>query len=332
MSLRFFQRYAKATACAALLILPVQPAAATQRLTAQPHNSLVRHSWMRPGSGRRALLYVGLFGAGAVNVYDAADLSLQGQIVDGIVNVSGGLAVDSQSRLYVAANSTVVNVYRRDALTPTGLYRFPYQVGAPQGIAVGPDGTFYAPLIGAKVAVVYPKGDRNKPALTLAMPGQDTAWATAVDAQNNLYVEHGLETSFPQATTIERCAPGSAQCTETGIALSAASGNLAFDAAGNLVACDNQKAQIEIFPPGTTQPARAISSGLAGCFWFALNRSENRLFVANQAFTGGAPTISVFDYASGKLLTTVQNGIPSTDSVEGVAVSPPAQPAARIEK
>jgi len=61
-----------------------------------------------------------------------------------------------------------------------------------------------------------------------------------------------------------------------------------------------------------------------GCPFFALNKAETRLFVAN-VFNGNNQGISVFDYASGKLVNAITTGIPPSDMIEGVALDPAAQ-------
>ena len=155
------------------------------------------------------MLYVGLFVNQEVNIYQEVgrNQQLAGQLVDGVGNVTGGLAVDAKARLYVADDSGSVVVFEPGALMPTGVYQFPYQAPYPLGIAVGADYTLYAPLNLAGPLVAFPKGDRRKPELTINMPAGDVAFAAAVDAQNNLYIEYGPP-KYPSPGFVEEMRAG----------------------------------------------------------------------------------------------------------------------------
>ncbi len=271
----------------------------------------------------KTTLYVGLFNGQTVNIYDAfGNGQPTAQLFDGLDNSTGGIAVDQSENVYVSTGGNRVMVYPAGGLVPIQRYRFPDQFfpAFPLGIAVGGDGTLYAALNLAAVVAVYPKGDTQTASLTIPTPSGTTAYAAAVDSQNNLYIEYG-EPHYPTPGYIEKCPPNSAQCVDLGITLGAPGYDLVVDSQGNLIACDELAAQIDVFAPNSTQP-RVISQGLTGCGFFALNRGEDRLFVANQAHGGGQGAISVFDYASGILVNTISGGIPSDDFIFGVGLSP----------
>lgn len=275
-------------------------------------------------SGVDQLLYVGLFNGQAVNVYKVGqDKGPIRQILDGVSNITGDLAVDRDQRLY--ATSGVVVVYPHGGVVPAGRYNFADQGQPPlvAGTAIGSDGTFYAALYGDGLVAEYTKSKQQKASLTIPMPFGNTAWAVAVDSQNNVYIEYA-PAPYPSPGHIEKCAPGSTQCTDLGITLSAPGNHLIVDGQGNLIACDQLAGHIDVFAPGQTQP-RVISEGLVGCPNFALNQAQNRLYVANQPRDGNNRGISVFDYASGALLHTLSAGIPADDLIIGVALSPAAQ-------
>jgi hypothetical protein len=276
-----------------------------------------------PNKAGTTTLYLGLFNGQDVNVYDAfGNGQPTGQILDGLANTTGGLAVGHNHRLYVS-DATYVTAYPRGGLVPLARYRFPDQglPGIPLGIAVGTDGTLYAPLSNDGVVAVYPKGDTMKASLTIPAPSGNTVFAVALDNQNNLYIEYGAPT-YPSAGYIEVCLPNSTQCTDLGITLGAPGYNLVVDLQGNIIACDELAATIDVFPPGSNQP-RIISQGLNGCPFFALDKQQDRLFVANQNHGGTTQgVVSVFDYASGTLVNTISGGIPSGDLVIGVALDP----------
>lgn len=289
-----------------------------------------------PGSGsgsssrlaaktKQTLLYVALYNAKAVNIYDASGNGQpMGQLLDGLGhggNATGPLAVDQHQKVYVSTTDMVLG-YPKGIPVPWMRYDFldqPYPA-TPFGMAFGPDGTLYAPLVGQYILVAYAKANPKKASLTVSMPSGMTAYAAATDAQNNLYIEYGgVGKNLPGY--IEKCLPNSNQCTDLGITLGAPGYSLAVDSQGNLIACDLAAAQIDVFPPGSTQP-RVISQGLMSCPTFALNHAENTLFVANQSQVDGQSNVSVFDYASGNLLNTISGGIPSGELIVGVALSP----------
>jgi DNA-binding beta-propeller fold protein YncE len=93
--------------------------------------------------------------------------------------------------------------------------------------------------------------------------------------------------------------------------------NDAFDGDGNLLVADQQgpPIAIDVFPPGASEPSQQITQGLVDPVYLAFSKQRNRLFVADP----GASAVLVYDYPSGTLVETLNNGL---TSVYGVAVSP----------
>lgn len=271
-----------------------------------------------------SLLYVGLFSAQAVNVYDLAQNGAPiYQILDDVGNVTGDIVVDQSQNVYIATHPESVTVYPPGGLVPAFRYPFvdQHQPAFPTGMAVDSNGILYAALYGDGVVAEY-RGAR-KAKLVIQAPAGNTAWAVAVDAKKNVYFEYASVT-YPAPAGIQKCPRGSTQCTDLGITLGAQADHLALDNQGNLIACDNSVPQIDIFPAGGGQP-RVISQGLVGCTYFALDGTGTNLYVANESLSHSKPGnqgISVFDYASGTLLNTISNGIPGNDFISGVALSP----------
>ena len=270
------------------------------------------------------LVYVGLYTSQAVNVYQGpSGFGLIGQLLDGVGNPSGGLAVDRFQKLYIATDNSFVDVFQRGSLVPSGTY--PIGIATyPFGIAIGQDETLYAPLNFVGKVVVYPKGERKNPSLVILTPQGTAPLAVALDSQNDLYIEYGPPGPFPQPAYIEKCAPGSSQCSDLGITLGDGGLNIAFDAQGDLVACDELAAQIDVFPPGATVPSRTLTQGIHGCDFFAFNRASTRLFVDNEAFGQSGGGVTVLNYATGAQVGAITAGIPSSDYIFGIAVSPSA--------
>jgi len=275
-------------------------------------------------------IYVGLFNAQQVNVYNAGRANPGKILLDGVENITGGIAVDKLQNVYVTTSPGWVVMYPPTGLVPMLRYQFPDQHQPPltAGITVDPAGTLYAALYGDNgIVAEYPAGNTTQASFTLAPPPPYSALAVAVDRQNNLYVEYALNGPFPETAYIEKCLPQSTQCTDLGVQLGAGGWNLAVDAQGNVVACDELAGQIDVFPPNGGQP-RVISQGLTGCGCFALDSSETHLVVANESHNWGATSISIFNYASGTLMQNITAGVPQNDFINGLAlsVSPTAAP------
>lgn len=280
--------------------------------------------WARPAAASGQLVYVGLFTAQTVNVYQGGTgYPFAGQLFDGVGNPIGGFAVDRFQKLFISTDGSFVNVFERGSLVPSGTY----PIGAatfPLGIAIGQDETLYAPLNQIGVLDVFAKGERRAPSLVIPMPQGDTPLAAAVDAQNDLYIEYSPFGHYPQPAHIEKCQPGTTECTDLGITLGAGGLDLAFDASGDLIACDELAASIDVFPPGATQPSRTLTQGLHGCYTFAFDNRRARLFVNDEAFGASGGGVEVFNYSTGSVIATITAGIPSNDFIEGIAVSPSA--------
>ena len=273
-----------------------------------------------------ALLYLGLFNGQGVDIFQSGHSGgPAGQLLDGLTNITGDVAVGPDRQVYVTTGGGWVVAYPHGGFVPVRRYQFPDQVQptVTTGIAIGNDGTLYAALYHDGLVVAYPKGNTQKASLVIPVPLGNTAYAVAVDSQNNLYIAYG-GTLFGEPGFIERCAAGSTQCTDLGVTLGSSGYHLALDSQGNVIACDQLAGQIDIFPPNGGQP-RVISQGLVGCGSFALNHDGSQLFVANQPHDGNNQGISVFDYASGKFLKKITAGIPADDLLFGVALSPAAQ-------
>ena len=275
-------------------------------------------------------IYLGLFNAQQVNVYRPGHDGPISRLVDGLDNITGGIAVDQAQNVYVTTGGGWVVMYPPTGLVPFLRYQFPdfHQPPLTAGITVDPAGTLYASLYGDNgIVAEYTAGNTTHADFTLSPPPPNSALAVGVDRQNNLYVEYALNGPFPQTAHIEKCLPQSTQCTDLGISLGAGGFNLAIDSQGNVIACDELAAQIKVFPPGGGNP-RIISQGLTGCGYFALDRTETFLVVGNEAFHGGATSISIFNYATGEPLQNITAGVPQNDFINGLAlgITPTALP------
>jgi hypothetical protein len=280
----------------------------------------------RPGSPNATpsfQIYVGFFNGQELLTFRPGRTGTGKVLLDGLTNITGGIAVDKLQNVYVTTGSGWVVMYPPTGVVPMLRYQFPdfHQPTLTAGITVDPAGTLYATLFGDNgIVAEYPAGDTTQASFTLSPPPPYSAVAVAVDRQNNLFVEYTLNGRFPQTAFIEKCAPQSDQCTDLGVQLGAGGFNLAVDSQGNVVACDALAAQIDVFPAAGGQP-RVISQGLTGCNYFALDSSETYLVVGNQPHSGGATSLSIFNYSTGELLQNITSGVPQGDLVSGLALA-----------
>ncbi len=134
----------------------------------------------------------------------------------------------------------------------------------------------------------------------------------AVDGSGNIFVSY----LGPNGGNFLEFVGGSTTPTPLSVTVSSA-GGIVIDKNSVLVA-DDQSGNIDrIAPPYTS--ATLFASGLQDPFHDSLNKAETLLFNANH----GSGTVTVYDYPSGTLVTTITsaNGI---DGAEGVGESPDA--------
>jgi hypothetical protein len=271
---------------------------------AQPAHRL--GGWLSPSarSGRR-LLYVSDFSANVVDVYPATGSNQApiGQITDGISGPEGSF-VDAQGDLFVA-NVTNYTVTKYPKGSTTWSLRYT-GLAYPTNVTVGADGTVYIPdLVGNKVVEYRKDSTRSERTIVVSNPQ-----GVALDASDNLYV------SFDDSLGghVNKYAPKSIDGTNLGIALAFAGGD-AVDGKGDLLAADQSVPAVYVFPPGHTQPSQTISQSLEDPFRIALDKSFDRLYVADPE----ANAVFVYAYPAGTLVNTITNGL---RSVYGVAVTP----------
>jgi hypothetical protein len=277
-----------------------------------------------------------------VTARDGTDTLLR-EIIDGVENNPESVAVDNSSNLYVGTATTVVK-YAAGSIVPTGFYSLAGYIGAnPYTPDIVVDaGKVYVALAetagwkGSNTGAIlvfpvmpFPNGP-VKPTQILFMPTAAHPRALTLDAQGNLYVQVSTGSSWPHPGYVYEFKPGNVIGTQLPLRLGdGEAASLAFDAQGNLIACDDYTNTIDVFPPGATKPARTISSGMKGCRAFALSSDEKTLYATDQPHYQDAllpsAVIHKYDYASGALEATLTSGITSQFvDASGLAVAPPA--------
>ncbi|HEY3676830.1 MAG TPA: hypothetical protein VGK84_12665 [Candidatus Tumulicola sp.] len=258
-----------------------------------PASYAVTNSHLAPNAVKAPLVYVASQGgsSGAVYAFNPNGATKPLETILAGISEPMGISLDSAGTLYVAnSGNNTVTAYLPGTTSPSKTLTD--GISAPQSVAVGSDGTVYVanegtdPSAGSGTLTEYPNGT-NSPSTTLSLPGYD-AFATALDASNNLYVSWFSISDY--SIKIYRYASGSKQGTDLKLDLEPGSFpayGLTFDKAGDLLlAYENlthgPPKYIGVFPPGAKKPSRKIQeAGLLDIVMgIAFNPQNSRLFVA----------------------------------------------------
>jgi hypothetical protein len=235
-----------------------------------------------------------------------------GEITKG-VTYAYGLFVDAEKTLYVCNQyHSSVTVYPAGAISPTITYT--KGLSRPLYAAAGPDRLFVGNGNTGKIAV-FKQGD-TKLLYSMKTLGAEVDGLN-FDGEGNLYAAYRRSNSV-NAGGVEMFPRGSRNGEDLGIKLTAPQG-LVVDPSGNIVVAETQTAdRIDVFPPGHTTPSQTLSvhgtpTGLA------LGVLEQRLYtstLSSRVYLSGYPDI-------GGPVPKIDN---SLSGVQGLAVSPPAEP------
>ena len=235
-----------------------------------------------------------------------------GEITKGL-NGADGLWVDVHGNLYVANyNGQNVTEYKRGSFVPSCTY----SEGLADPIDVTTDKTGNVYVANASIYSSYPGSIdeypqcRNSVSKIYDVSGDPVG--VAVDGQGDVFVSYLVESHG----FFEEFKGGSVQGISLGATVGFA-GGLVLDKRSNLIAVDQDGSIVVIAPP--YDRARLLVGGLSQPFHDALNERENRLFATDFA----SSTVSVFEYPSGRLITTLGSGN-GIYGAAGVAESPNA--------
>jgi hypothetical protein len=269
--------------------------------------------WIAPNSMSKGVLYLSSSTSNIVYLYTkklgaGANPAPIGQITDGISGPSGSF-VDKYGNLYVANDSNfTVTMYPPGSTTWKLRYTgFAY----PLNVVVDSKGLVYiVDFIGEKV-VEFPKGStRSKLTIPIGYP----AHGVALDSHGNVYVSYNTGAHGAGPGAVNEYAPGSKTGKNLNLSIGWAAGD-ATDGSGNLLVADQNAAAVYVFPPGSTSPSQTITQGLQDPVNIAFDSSFKHLYIQDDEVDG----VLVYDYPSGKYITTLNNG---ATSIDGVAVSP----------
>ena len=230
-----------------------------------------------------------------------------------------GVYVTNKGVVFIGdTNNDRILVYKKGSLD---YFETLSDQGQPRELAGDTDGTVYAGNVNQETVAVYPPG-ASQPSKYLTVPKAQQVLGVAVDAKHNLYVSFDTQSGGYGTGRIVKYPGGSGKPRNLGIKLVSASG-LAFDTAGNLIACDSadsspSQAACYVFKPGTKSPLRTLTLPNGYPVGVALNKAGTKLFVGLNSY--GA--VEVFNYGNFKMIDKITNG--AAASPNSVAVFPPA--------
>jgi hypothetical protein len=246
-----------------------------------------------------------------------------------------GIFVDGAGELCVPndveSGHDTVFVYAKNERDPIRIYR---GIACATDVVVGTDDTVY---------VADPCGADNHGVVHIYAPGHTmptrelhphcAPYSVTLDDQNDLYMSCLLPRSY--WSEVRRFAPHSGQ----GVNLLPhrevfLGGAIALDRHGDLLVGDGGRGAIDVFTAENSPPARIIQTGQSYPGHFALDASEDRLYVASEYLPDARVrpgrsgperpnTLVVLQYPSGERLLTLRRLVKSWLPA-GVAVYPPA--------
>jgi hypothetical protein len=311
-------KFSKITRITSVAVLAISAGCAGSSMPAAPASSFAAP--LSPAASRRlapdaagGTIYVSSLSANTVyeytkNLGPGANPAPIGTITNGVSGPSGSF-VDKHGNLYVANDGNfTVTMYPKGS----GGWKLRYTGFAyPLNIAVDSKGSvFIVDFTGEKV-VQFPKGStRSKLTITLNYPPH----GVALDSNDNVYVTYNTGAHGAGPGAVNEYAPGSKTPKNLNLPIGWAAGDVT-DGSGNLLVADQQNAAVYVFAPGKTTPAQTISQNMQDPVNVSFDASFKHLYVADDEVDG----VLVYDYPSGKYVTTLNNG---ASSIDGVAVSP----------
>lgn len=261
-------------------------------------------------------LFVSNFYLSEILIYPAneKDPAPTGSISAG-VSYPYNLAVDRHGTLYVQNNNNTITEYAKNGSGPTKTLTEPKAgYGTGINVAVGKDGTVYA--VDHLAGQIYEFENGNTTATKTI--GLQEAFGLALDRHNDLYVEYASNSSGGPGHVMEY-KPGSTSGHDLGITIKY-EGGLGVDSHDDLLVGDQGNQVIDIFKHGKNTPFRTISVSPYYPYQFNFDRSEKYLYMVS----GTPAAVYVYDYSTGALDWTDNQGLRSSGYAEGVALAPAA--------
>lgn len=253
-----------------------------------------------------ASLFVDDFQNNAVEILKNTRWTNQGQITDGIAAPDGNW-YDTHG-LYVAnyANASITQYQLPSQLTFT--YR--QRMVDPVAVTTDSNGNVY------EADYAYPRGNGfvneyaqgSNTVIARCSPG-GAAEGVAVDQRGDVFLAY----NSGSLGYINEYVGGLGSCHGIQLPLPLGFiGGITLDKAGDLIACDQLAAQVDIIAPPYKTITRTLGSGYYDPFHVTINRKNTRAYVADL----GAGDVQVLDYSSGAVIATLgsANGLKTPSS------------------
>jgi hypothetical protein len=259
-----------------------------------PFGKLVRRgptphaaSWLSQEAQTGPVAYVADFGDNVVDIYSRVTRALIGQLATG-VSAPYGVTTTADGNIYIAEQDFFnIAIYGRHSTRPKLVL---VDTQSPYAVAVGPDGTVYATLLGGGVDV-FAKGNSFS-SYTIEDPSFAQMWGLAIDKSGNLYVGGQSTAGGGQ---ISEFSPGSrgpgTNLNLKGLGLPT---TLAFMPNGALLVGDYDLSAIDVYPAGKT--AHSVQVHANNVAYVA--REPHAKTIWAPAYGGTA--VSIVDVPSGK--------------------------------
>jgi DNA-binding beta-propeller fold protein YncE len=258
------------------------------------------HSAARPLRGKvRKDLFVADYGLDAVEVLENKTWQNIGSITSGIDSPDGSF-VDRKSNLYISnAGSVDITKYKRGASSPK--YTYSNGMENPTDVSVDAHGNVYEADFEGGFVAEFPQGSNTQTEQCAI-----TGWVggVRVDKSGDVFVAFcNKDTGTGQ---INEYAGGLSGCNATTLGASLVfPGEMAIDAGGNIVICDQDNSTVDIIDPPYSSISGHLGSGYSDPVYVTLGKNDKRAYVDNYNY--GDASVWAEDYPSGSVIATLNS-------------------------
>jgi hypothetical protein len=280
------------------------------------------------GGAKAGVIYLG--NGSSIDVFKIGRYNKPERTITDCLSGVTGEAVDGSGNLYEAnagggSCGERVEVFAPGASTPFRSYGQGGYYGPiydALGIAVSKKGALYVADgccsygtgYNLQGVVVYPPGGTS-PSAYLYLPNYARPFFVALDAKGDVFVSN-IVTSGHGA--VFEFAGGSRNASNLGLQNLGNVAGIVFDDKGNLLVADWTNGAVDVYPPGSTTYSRQIKIPTEPIGLAFTKNYKQVLVTSNQSYAA----FQVVDYASGKIVRTVEKGCGCGGY--GIAVSPAA--------
>jgi hypothetical protein len=277
----------------------------------------LRQAHFLPGESLRALhsklrgandFYVSDLGTGKVEILKNQSWQEIGEISSGIQGPDGNY-VDSHRNFYTA-NYLGPNIEEYKPATTQPSFTYKSGMKDPVDVSADAQGNVYEADYNGAFVAEYAQGQDSM--INACLPGGNVE-GVAIDSSNDVFVAYNTK----KGARIAEYPGGLSGCYKKllGVKLQYA-GGIAVDNEGNLIACDQAAATVDVIAPPYANVSGTLGSGFENPFHVTLNQKNTLAFVADIAWGD----VQVLAYPSGTSVANLgaSNGIEdATGAVDG---------------